>query len=778
MIDSMRQISKRTFFCFLSLFFSSLNILGQIGVLEMSDAIFLQKENYRLNCIISATSINGNYEVAQQLLSKENPRSRAYRVGNAMLLYNIHGRDNSFQYLDSISKRIPTSKEELTYLKALVSISTNNSDDYWYYRDQIDSTSAYWIRLKFKENDKKSWRDYDKDDKKITVKRIDRILSNAKLPDSDRLFLELKKIDLLRDITYRDSVKYDKVQGVLKLWKKYPQQFDKEELLSSLRRCHSPYCEKAKASLRTKEVLSNEEQVFKLIYEFTYSGNTKTLTTLEQELQNLVDAEPKWDEKERIKAMIISADKNEEYSMSLKSKLKNSLLFEIDRVLVSFSNPFVDGMKTTVSKKELLSLIDTCCGEALVNDAYKQVKQAPKVILQSMLGDVILIRNYSNLLEKSIGRRLKRYVSLTERAPPYEVVEDWDVFIAYLEKKPLFNHIINPRRFDPIPSIKTKEEYSKAKKYIDALFQKQPNNYAVAKWRFWVYFSPQELYELDVTTAESYFKQMIHIYSLNQDDRDPMGEKYRKYGSTGKKWIGNLNKQLSPEKRESIIQYLEKQMKLYPRHRILRRLHVYLMLYNSKYEEYFKSYVEAEKVDIWVGGLDSYAYKYVDKKLGKKLILGLYRSTDNFDRDAYIPACHWYGLFDEAAHIKGSYLSDLPHQPQREEFFTKYFDDLIGYKGGNPKEIQRLLEIVFEKNQDLGILRWYLMMYDLILGNKEKALSRLNVTVDQIPVYCKKELDEVTNWPRRKGVDEHAISSFMEEFEKRFPGYFEKKRLR
>ena len=189
------------------------------------------------------------------------------------------------------------------------------------------------------------------------------------------------------------------------------------------------------------------------------------IATLSQSTQEFGNNEP---------IMIVSADKNGEYAMSIKSKLKNSLFFETDRVLISFSNPFMDDMKTAVSKKELLALIDICCREALINDAYKQVKQAPKVILQPMLGDVILIRNYSNLLEKSMGR-LKRYASLTERAPPFEVVENWDIFIEYLEKRPLFNNIINPRRFNPIPSIKTEEEYNKAKKYVDALFQKKPN---------------------------------------------------------------------------------------------------------------------------------------------------------------------------------------------------------------------------------------------------------------------------------------------------------------
>ena len=255
MISSI-HISKRVFFSFFFMIAlcSPSKLFAQIGVLEMDNAIFLQKEHYELNCMITATSLNGNYEVARQLLSKENPRSKVYRTGKAMLLYNIQGRDKSLQYLDSIGKRISSSKEELAYMKALVSISTSNSDDFEYYLDQLDSTSGYWMRLKFKENDRKIPREYGKKEQEFTVKRINRVLSGTNLSNSDRLLLELKKIDLLYDISYDDAVRYDKAQGLLNLWKKYPEQFDTEELLSSLRRCDSPDCEKVKASLRTKEV--------------------------------------------------------------------------------------------------------------------------------------------------------------------------------------------------------------------------------------------------------------------------------------------------------------------------------------------------------------------------------------------------------------------------------------------------------------------------------------------------------------------------------------------
>jgi hypothetical protein len=764
------------------LLFSSIVSYGQVDLLNARDAENLQKKNYDLNLIISTCSTKGNYEKGKEYLKQTSPKDISYRIGKGLYTAYTEGPRASYKLIDKLYGNKKSESREQLFVKAFVSLMTDNKDDYRYFSSQLDSTSIYQLRLDIKQVAEKMFARLD--DKKALVKKINRFLAQKNLSTSDIVYLELSKIDLENYIYISDD-DYDKYAPVLKLWEAYSKELDPKKVLKYLEDCKTSACEKAKTQIKnqSKGNVKGIEKAFDLIYSWHDPKIKKEISTLEEELKAIVDAS-KSVEKERIKSLILSSDKEYRLFSWRSTKFFIRPTFDDPAPQLRFSEDFKKTLVTSLTKEAMVQELTKIASEIPIKEGAEELEKLTKEETQIVFGGRFLAESVAKRVQESYGG--SDLFELKAKGPNRKERKLWSTYIKYLEKNPLFNEVWDGRGFVSLPEIETKGQRTNALKLITELHQKYPNNINYAYWKFWIAFQEKELFDFDAKNAELYLRTIIQIFSLNQSEGEPGGknEEISYYvfarrqldfaGSDGQ-FLAEMRKVLGEEKWTSIVNYLEAQMKIYPRNGNLHLMHLKFMRENKKAEPYLKSYIKVAQMMEKIPDLDEELLKPLDAKVGKRLLLEAYQSTKKLDAQGpLVSMYHAYGLFEEAANIQSAYIQYIPWSPNKETFFMYYYDELMTYQK-DTATVQKLLETVFKNNEKVGIIALYLMMYDLVLKKPDSATTRLN-TLPTLYIYHGKNLRKAFSFAEDQFVSPTAIDDFREKIKEKFPDFFDKKR--
>ena len=760
----------------LNLFFLASSLNAQVNFGNVGDAALLQNDNLTTNSIINLCSINGNSSKAVGVLAKMDSQSKIYRLGVALLRYNLNGREKSVHFLDSIRKRDKVSDQEMAYLKSLISFTTGNRDDFIYYKHKIDSSSVYWLRLKLKENTKKILWGYSEKEREIMYNRIDRFLSNGKISVSDRVFLELTKIDIKDDEANGKKDKFDKYKAVLDLKKKYPSQFNEEWLLDFLKDCKNSSCNREKEQLkRIEKPLQGADRVFELIHTYSSSSKSQNVDRLEEQLKNILNGTGDAMEKEKLKAMILSMDEEHGVSRNV-NQAKVMVLFDFNVPEIAFSDGFAASLKTSISKKELIALLKVeNDGKATFKD--RELRKLSETHLQVSLGALLALKQLANNIKKSFSS-FYALQKLRAASPTRSDLKDWKLFTDFMEKNLLFNSTIS-NSWVSLPPLESLKDFQKANRLIRDLYKKHANNYSLAKWKFWISFQDEKFYELNEAFANSFLIQIVDLFSLNQFEGHPdskqkkitdyiYANKFSDYTGSDKKLLKKLINLLSPEKYKAILKHLEDKMIHNDRSQNLRILHVKLAQAYGDAERYFNSYLKGLQFIEDLPDLDVELARKGAKNDGKAKLLEAYKGSSNLAGHLDImPFYFEYNLIDESVTAMSHIVSRIPFPPNKEHFFVKYYNDLAN-KTTETEVILESLRKIQAKNKEVGLITIYMMVYELISGNVKQAMSTLENS--KLNLYSSKRINRAFELLKEKSTSQENVQLFIDKFKEKYPG--------
>lgn len=324
-----------------------------------------ETNNYKLNEIVSFSSLEGNYRKAKTMISKQQYANNLnFELSETLLLYNVYGRSKAFIFLDSITsvKKIPNNT--VLYAKGWVSLVSNNYDDYKNFDKQINPSSLYKLKLDIKSYFKyysryKTEGDYVAINQNF-INRIDAFLLKTK--GVDYVALSLIKCDLLSRIKDRD----DEIVSILtNLLDQYSKLINKDVLLKKAEEASYDSSKFKQINKRLEKAIdlekSNLNNVFDIIEDFYEKGTSfkkgklqvnnslkseQSIQRLENKLELLLKNEPSTLEREKIKALIKFKTQNIE-------TVNEFGLFNITQSL-NYSEGFKTLLKTTSTKEEVL----------------------------------------------------------------------------------------------------------------------------------------------------------------------------------------------------------------------------------------------------------------------------------------------------------------------------------------------------------------------------------------------------------------------------------------
>jgi hypothetical protein len=724
----------------------------------------LHIENLDLNYIISTSSPNGNPEKRKKRLANVSSESIVHQVSGALTTYYLEGPRKCFEYIESAYKGKSSKKEEKWFFYSFVSLVVGNLDDYSYYSKKLDQNSFFKLRLEIKEitlqyNPKKEVQ-------KHMVEKIDQFLQDNQVSDSQAVFLKLCKVYFEDDIAGY-SGDYDEYTPVVSLWQENPDMFDRDQLLRYLDNCQTPECEKASQEIKNKDFKEGKELVttFNLI---SVRGR-KNGVELESQLKEIIVNTPQGIQREKLKSMILACDEEYRFAKTWKKDLKG-IYFNPSRLKLVLSDAFKADLLSKMSKEDLLKEV-----KKIADDSGIQYDKTSWEILsqdqaQIVLGGILMISTLASQTVYPAGP----YYEVQSKSVSKEYRGDWNAFVKYVEKDPLYNNAWDNTSYNIKPKLETKEDREAAVRAFEPLVKKYPNSLNMIRWKFWLLFQDENLYEFDAKNCELYMKTLIKMFALNQSEGRP-GEKNKEFSFyvrgrnlpaftyKDKDFLPEIKKRLGSEKWSVVVKYLEDQMTAYPRNANLRAVHLKLIKVNEDANLYFESFVEGAKT---IRKMPTYDIRFagdIRSEKAKKLLLDSYKSTKNLENHGeLVPIYHQFELFQEAAIVMSSYIQDIPWEPNKEKFFMKFSDIPMR---------QKLLETVLKSNEEVGIISLYLMMYDLVLGNEEKAQSRLE-KLSSIYVIYDYNLNAAFDLPK----DSEMVSRIKDKMKEKYPKFFEQER--
>jgi hypothetical protein len=362
------------------------------------------------------------------------------------------------------------------------------------------------------------------------------------------------------------------------------------------------------------------------------------------------------------------------------------------------------------------------------------------------------------------------------KSPSFNDRQNWKTFGRFIENNPLFNSTIGSS-WVTVPPLKSLENYKEAKKMIDDLQKKYPYNYSIAKWKFWISFQDTNFYKLDAIYAASFLRQLINIFSLNQSEGHPEGKNTglnnyiydRNLAGSDEKILTAVQKELSLEKFEAIVKYLEDKMQSNPRNKNLRTLHIKMMEVSTNAKKYFKSYLKGIQFIKTLPNMDLQLAREGAKDSSKKELLLSYRATKNLGNHGdLIPFYIEHELIKEAANIMVSYIGEIPFPPNKEHFFMKYYNSLIS-NVSDADSILESLKTIHAKNKNVGLITLYIMIHELISGDVKEALSILEST--KLTMYSADRMKKAFTFLKGKNIGSEPMNTFMNQFNKKYPEY-------
>jgi hypothetical protein len=214
---------------------------------------------YALNTLIRTLGPGGNLAQAKQLLQEDQLGAPLDQMlGEALLRYQLFGKNLAFAYLDSLEKVRRLHREERDFGKLWLSYLGKNPQDEAFYEARFQKKhpeSSLLLRLRVKR-----YLDYlqgsigrkkEADRQALLADLLD-AKEEASLSERQRVYLQLAWLDVSRargPLDVPDGKDSIGMLSLCKLWEQFPQELDAVELYDDLADCDLPRCQSVKDSL-------------------------------------------------------------------------------------------------------------------------------------------------------------------------------------------------------------------------------------------------------------------------------------------------------------------------------------------------------------------------------------------------------------------------------------------------------------------------------------------------------------------------------------------------
>ncbi|CAM1345452.1 hypothetical protein [Tenacibaculum amylolyticum] len=590
---------KRLLF-FLLIF--SFKIESQLSYID-DRVVNLNDDFLKLNQIITASSFGGNLEEATKLISNVDKVSEEYIIGKSLLEYNLYGKNKSFKFINNLGLE----SKLHNYYKALVSLLTDNIDDYGYYKKLVKE-ECLQLKLSIREVLKNKPRETN------LTKKINSYLKKVDINSDDNyLFLMLSKIDV--EFAYRRKEKYF---SLINLYKRYPKKFNSKNLVKYIEDCNEKLCIQVKDTLKIKE--NDLESIKKLLLD-------KNQTSIEKQLTEVLKGVINNDSKLIYKSFIFLHAK------------ENYLPRDFRQILgengsIDLSDHFINFLKEDLDRDQILRLIlknQSFLKGVLTSFNESYLNKITNNELFLFLGLITYLKNE----EKDINE----YSKLISRVH-YRDLQSWNKYLIYLRSNPLHNAV-------KIPEILTLSKYREVLKKLNEF---NNFNYYQKELLLNLLVSNKDYFELNANTSKNILKAFIDLLSLNQSKANPIYFKGAQnnliqnicnLNDTLSAIIFNSNDQdkdkvcisilldnINEQESRIIIDKLKEKISKNEHNLNLRNLYLKVLEANKNYKEYLDSYLS----DISHYGKLNFSKvvleKIVNQKL-KKRLRRLYKQTKN-----------------------------------------------------------------------------------------------------------------------------------------------------
>ncbi len=377
-------------------------------------------------------------------------KNLTYVMCRALLEYNLYGKQNAYQYLDSL-KAGNYSDEYLLYTKTWLGKVTENPDDYDSLLESFKSkypNSLLLTRFAVREYYyKKSEFERDKDKVEAQLeKKLDAILAQPGLSTSDKVYFSLVKCDILSEDSWR---KYNIIGILENLWSQYPDLLEKEYLLHSIADCKDERClqlaQKINTALGKNNTKDNINGLIEILNDFNNTEDAEDdpelIKELETKLRPIITNEKDSLKKEILKSTIkfttIDSDVSDYRTMSL-----------FNLTDIEYSIPFKSLLKCSLSKntmeKLLLDLLDQYKGIqgkrlGYDNEELEKIKDEMLTMTKEDISFVIGAIEYYTNYGESISSISKYMFDASQESAEEKDIENWDNFAIFLDKNPLYS---------------------------------------------------------------------------------------------------------------------------------------------------------------------------------------------------------------------------------------------------------------------------------------------------------------------------------------------------
>lgn len=481
---------------------TSFQVFGQFNKYEEL-YINTNSSTYQLNKTISAASLGGDLELANKQISilKDEGLYKNYLLTNALLKYNLYGKQNAYTIIDQSTK---VTEEWKAYSKILLAFLTKNHEDqdalYNAFNNQFpNSKLRLFLDLRFHINYiYENIHNEDEEQSKYLFDEINKRLITEK-EEEHILYFKLAKLDLNKTSNKDELVN---------LWNAYSHLMNADNVLKMLSDCNTLECGetiinaigKLKKKPRNKLALAFRELEER-------SQNYPTLKSeFENLIINLINKTNNNGEREILKAMIyVKSD-----ILPDNMKPQSSIMF-IKYNYIAFSDSINSILTPSITKEEYINLVKQ-------EFRKKDLKKVERGFDDAKINELQYITGrYCNELQnlKNI-KTLFKYTGFSK--PEDKHFYSWNAMGRYLDKNPLY--YINNGTYADFPPTESKNDLKKALNVYNNLIKKYPHCVSLLKTKnllltiYWSY--------LQHLSADEYYEQLFQsafaIFANRQSD--------------------------------------------------------------------------------------------------------------------------------------------------------------------------------------------------------------------------------------------------------------------
>ena len=657
-------------FCFCSIFQAK----AQLNTFDLN-YVNAETNNYKLNEMVSFSSLEGKYRKAKTMISKQQYANNLnFELSETLLLYNVYGKAKAFTFLDSIAKVKKMPNNTVLYAKGWVSLLSNNYDDYKNFDKQISPSSVYKLKLDIKSYFKYNSRYKLEDDYVVInqnfINRIDVFLLKTK--GTDYVTLSLIKCDLLSRIEDRD----DEIVSILtNLLDQYSRQINNKVLSERVEEASYNSSKFKQIKKRLEKAIdlekSNINRVFDIIEDFYEKGTSlkkgklqvnnslkseQLAQRLESKLEPLLKNEPSTLEREKIKALIRFKTQNIE-------TVNEFGLFNITMSL-NYSEGFKTLLKTTSTKTQVLDRIKLLLETETFNKVNGIVEAKDiELLKEGTLNEIILLE----------GVLLYYYVSFKPAAESFNAsirvnlnrddIKDLESYESFFEDNPLY-YDSGVFTFNSYKKTITKEDLNNALGVLNRLQLKYPGSVSFAKTKLSII---SETINFDVPVRDyikDMFSALIDLYVLNQSEGvelvkgNEFEDYFYDYISKKDLYISRTNtlfekllSELNKEDFKALLESLETAIKRKPNNNNLKNLNLRLLEFEDDKQHYINTYFEYLKYDLDHKHFDTSSLENFERNEIKSILKSNFNSALNGKSTDMSELYDNYGLKEESFKI-------------------------------------------------------------------------------------------------------------------------------